>query len=405
MNAWHITRKDLLVLWRDRRSLVVLLILPLVFITIIGLSTGRLLGWQNQNDALKVAIVNLDQGELSQSIVQRLGRHEGLAAQSAVDIRAAERLLEAGRCVAVVRFGPEFEQRVGDLRSVDALQIDQGPLARDLSALDVHITSEPTLTNVEAIVRMIVQGEVLRGVIPAVLRKNGWIRNYIRVHARAADEPAESPPAVPAAPQRLGYGSIVYQTIVPSYTVLFTFFLVTIMAGSFVAERDAGTLRRLQTLPVDSAALVVGKTLPFLCISLCQGALLFLAGKVLFGMDWGRHPALLATVIVCTSLSATCLGLLVATLVRTTSQVSTFATLIIIVMAGISGCFMPRAWLPPAMQQVSLATPHAWALMAYNQLLNSAAPDLYRVGRCCLMLIGFSTLYALLGWWRFRQTK
>ena len=126
-------------------------------------------------------------------------------------------------------------------------------------------------------------------------------------------------------------------------------------------------------------------------------ALLFLAGKVLFGMSWGRYPVWLPAVILCTSLSATCLGLLIATIVRTISQVSTVATLVILVMAGISGCFMPRAWLPQAMQQISLVTPHAWALIAYNQLLNTHNPDLPRVVRCCLMLIGFSGSYLMLG--------
>jgi ABC-2 type transport system permease protein len=109
-------------------------------------------------------------------------------------------------------------------------------------------------------------------------------------------------------------------------------------------------------------------------------------------------------VIICTSLSATSLGLLIATLVRTPGQVSAFATLIILTMAGISGCFMPRHWLPLGMQQISLGTPHAWALIAYNQLLHTHHPDFPEVIRCCLMLVAFSVGYLLLGWWRFRKT-
>jgi ABC-2 type transport system permease protein len=187
--------------------------------------------------------------------------------------------------------------------------------------------------------------------------------------------------------------------------VLFTFFLVTMMASSFLTERETGTLRRLQTLPVASVELMAGKTLPFLFISLGQGALLFLAGKLLFGMRWGRHPALLMLVILCTSLSAASLGLLSATLVRTHGQVATVATLIIIVMAGMSGCFMPRGWLPLAMQQASLITPHAWALMACNQLLSTQNVDVSRVLRCCLMLAGLSSAYLVLGWLRFRPIE
>jgi ABC-2 type transport system permease protein len=74
-------------------------------------------------------------------------------------------------------------------------------------------------------------------------------------------------------------------------------------------------------------------------------------------------------------------------------------------MAGISGCFMPRAWLPQPMQQVSLATPHAWALIAYDQLLNARHPDLFRVFRCCIALICISGGYLTLGWWSFQRRK
>ena len=42
MNAWRITGKDLKLLIRDRRTLFVLVALPLAFITILGLSTGQL---------------------------------------------------------------------------------------------------------------------------------------------------------------------------------------------------------------------------------------------------------------------------------------------------------------------------------------------------------------------------
>jgi len=41
------------------------------------------------------------------------------------------------------------------------------------------------------------------------------------------------------------------------------------------------------------------------------------------------------------------------------------------VLAGVSGCLMPRDLMPERMKQISLVTPHAWALDAYSQLLLS----------------------------------
>ena len=58
MKAWEITKKDLRILLRDARALFVLLVLPLVFITIIGLTMGKILGWKNTNQVLRVGVVD-----------------------------------------------------------------------------------------------------------------------------------------------------------------------------------------------------------------------------------------------------------------------------------------------------------------------------------------------------------
>jgi len=185
---------------------------------------------------------------------------------------------------------------------------------------------------------------------------------------------------------------------------MFAFFLVILMARSFIAERELGTLARLRMSPVSRTGLLLGKTLPFFIVSLVQSALLFLSGKVLYQMYWGPSIPALLSVIACTSLAATGLGLLVAMLARTDTQVSAYANFLVITMAGISGCFMPRDWQPVIVQQIGLATPHAWALIAYEQLLLQEEPQMYIVAKCCFALIAFAAGFFALGWWRFRST-
>src|SRR5262249_18735390 len=93
------------------------------------------------------------------------------------------------------------------------------------------------------------------------------------------------------------FTNVVYQILVPSYTVMFVFFIVTFMSRSFIAEREMGTLARLKLAPISRTGLLLGKTVPFLVISLVQTVLLFAAGKVLFGMSWGAEPWLLLPVM------------------------------------------------------------------------------------------------------------
>jgi ABC-2 type transport system permease protein len=150
---------------------------------------------------------------------------------------------------------------------------------------------------------------------------------------------------------------------------------------------------------------MIGKTIPFLVISLVQTGLLFLAGKWLFGMDWGPRPLLLLPVMFCTSAAATALGLMVATLVRTEAQVSAYGNFLVLTMAGISGCMMPRTWQSELMQKVGLITPHAWALIAYDQILNRPDPELSVVVKSCLVMLAFAGGFFAIGWWRSRDLE
>ena len=79
----------------------------------------------------------------------------------------------------------------------------------------------------------------------------------------------------------LNRGALRYQILVPSYTVMFAFFLVLSVGWLFVAERKHGTLVRLRAAPLTRAQILLGKLLPCLVVSLLQGVFLLAAGSAL----------------------------------------------------------------------------------------------------------------------------
>src|SRR5262249_48940818 len=154
----------------------------------------------------------------------------------------------------------------------------------------------------------------------------------------------------------------------------------------FVGERRQGTMKRLIAAPITRGQILLGKLIPCLCLSLFQGFFLLGAGKLIFGMSWGPHPGWLALVVVATSIAAMGLALLVASLARTETQVAIYGTLLVLVMAGLSGSMIDRELMSEQMKSVSLVTPHAWALDAYRQLLTNPTPELTIVARSCAVL-------------------
>src|ERR1019366_2881875 len=103
-----------------------------------------------------------------------------------------------------------------------------------------------------------------------------------------------------------------YQLLVPSYLVMFAFFLVLTVGWLFVAERRQGTMKRLVVAPLTKVEILIGKMLPCLFLSLFQGFFLLGAGKLLFDMSWGSQPLWVIPVVIATSFAAIGLAMLVA---------------------------------------------------------------------------------------------
>jgi ABC-2 type transport system permease protein len=199
-----------------------------------------------------------------------------------------------------------------------------------------------------------------------------------------------------------------YQVLVPSYTVMFAFFLVLNVGWVFVSERRQGTLKRLRAAPVTRGQILLGKLIPCYALSVSQGFFLLVAGRLLFGMRWGpadwtwyEQVAWLTPVVLSTSLAAMGLALLVASISRTEMQVALYGAVPVLVLALIGGCVLPREMMPESTQGLSLLTPHGWSLNAYRELLDTeytTPPNLAIVVRSCGVLTGFGLTFLGLAW-------
>jgi ABC-type Na+ efflux pump permease subunit len=496
MTILTLAAKDLRLLLRDRRAVVILVAMPFVFILVLGLSLGEGFG-QKPDDRLRVSLVNLDQGDrlavlrqagaalhpqpLAGAALATLNRIQQPPPESwarvvqrdledTAEIRvelidneeAAKTLIHDRQRAAVLVFGPEFSDRV---TLCSFLAEGNNPFFRegvDLRALDAHFLKDETQGAAAAIIEQVAQVTMMRVILPWMIgrafEKLGepsfldllGERVYVEVPVvgrvklktlmQNPKYKAEVGEGIKRSLQELfpkynltgktwasltksdprtgtGAGSTVYQPegagllkrgayryqiLVPSYTVMFAFFLVLTVGWLFVGERRQGTLRRLQAAPVTRTDILAGKLLPCYLLSLGQGLFLLGAGKLVFGMSWGPQPLWLVLVVLCTSLAAMGMALLVASVARTETQVAIYGSLLVLVLAAVSGCLMPRELMPEQMKAVSRLTPHAWALDAYNELLLTSAPNYQIVGLACAVLAAFGIVFVTLAWWSFR---
>jgi ABC-2 type transport system permease protein len=405
MTFWKISKKDLRLLVRDRRTLLGLVALPLFFITIFGISVGQLFTAKEKAKRVRVGVVNEDTSSLSVKLISEVLKIDAIEVVEMADRNLAKEQLADGKIDVLATIGPRYHELVQGLNMGDIVFAETGQLAAGLRSLDIEVQSGALLASAAQVVENLVFAFALRSIAPEVMRTNEpTLALKLFVKAKRAERDRELSEESTARPvEAKTRADIIYGYLVPSYTVMFVFFVVNLMARSMLGERDTGTLTRLFVGPVTRAELMIGKTIPFLAISLVQTILLLFAGKLLFHMSWGQSPWMLVPVILATSLAATGLGLLVATAARTDAQVTAYSTFLVLIMAGMSGCLMPRSWQPELMQQLGLVTPQAWALIAYEQLLSREAANLHIVWNCCATLVAFALAYFAVAAWRFRK--
>lgn len=456
-----LAEKDLRLLVRDPRSTIVLVGTPLILILVIGLSLGELFG-QKPDDRLRVSIVNLDRGlsqrarnyppkPWSEIVIDDLSGTAGIRVEIIESKEIADRLVNRGRRSAVLVFEPDFSERMDRCSFLTVNDPPPlNPLYRDgirLDALGLTLLRDPTQQAASAIIEQVAQVTLLRVVIPYMIGNAfervgddafidamgkhipgyalvpGSIRKAIgpavktgiaqlfsnynftaktwagltKAEERAADEGNRT--RYEEESGLLKRGAIRYQVLVPSYTVLFAFSLVLTVGWLFVAERRHGTLVRLRAAPLSRGQILLGKLLPCLAVSLAQAAILLVAGKLVFGMSWGPRPEMLVPVAACTSFAAVGLAMLVASVAKTETQVAVYGTLLVLVLGAVSGSLLPRDYMPESMQQVARATPHAWALDAYSQLLTNPNPEIAVVWQACAVMLGFGLAFLGLAWW------
>jgi ABC-type Na+ efflux pump permease subunit len=495
MIIWTLARKDLRGLVRDPKAIGILLLMPLLFILVLGVSLGE------ADSRLRVSLLDLDEGpppgpgfkqkSWAEVVQDDLIKTAGIRVEVIRSRAEAERLVRTGKRAAVLVFGRHFSERVG--RS-SFLAEGINPFNRDginLDALDVEVLRDPTQLTASSIIEQVAQGTLVRVVLPWVIGRafekvgsldfinqlgelTGGVKFRIellepllekrkvtvmgialkgkmlkqvsdqvkdislseilplmkpdqkeelgralkealqhlfrkydltaktwasltRAQPPAGEEPEADPESTGSG--LLNRGAMRYQLLVPSYTVMFAFFLVLTTGWLFVGERRQGTLKRMRAAPITRAQIVLGKLVPCFLLSVGQGLVLLGAGKVVFGMSWGPDPLWLVAVVLSTSLAAMGLALLVAAVARTEAQVAVYGTLLVLMLAGLSGAMMgDRSLMPEQMQELSRVTPHAWALDAYRQLLTSPRPELALVGQACLVLLGFGVGFLVLAW-------
>ena len=146
---------------------------------------------------------------------------------------------------------------------------------------------------------------------------------------------------------------------------------VTLMACTIARERESGTLSQLVITSLRRSDIVIGKVLPYLVISMLLIASIVCVAHFYFTVQF-RQPMVLTLLCLLFLLCSLGLGLLISAFCTTQTQAIQFAVFFLLPVFLLSGAFAPLDQLPEAIRHISQTFPlthfcHAFRLInLYN---------------------------------------
>jgi ABC-2 type transport system permease protein len=356
-------KKDLQLLVRDRRALLMLFVMPIVFIVVFGMLFTFS---PDKGEARPIAVWHAPGDTRGAAVVAALTASGSFAPQLAASADEVRARVAREDVVAGLVIPADFAPGTNPIE----LAIDEG------MSLQVRGPLQGSLTALVA-------------------------RAALGLPPPDPNEPAlvvaKTPPGID---QPLAHMSA-FQVTVPANATLFGFFVALSVAISFVDERRSGTWRRTLAAPVSRATLLVAKLVPYVLVGLAQMGFLLGIGHFAFGMEVAGSALGLVLLSIAVVVCATCLGLVFASFGKTEKQIGGFGPPVLLVMGMLGGCMFPRMIMPAFMQKAGLAMPHAWALDGFYAVLVRPGTTVVDVLPQVGAVLGFAAVFAAIGLARF----
>jgi ABC-2 type transport system permease protein len=146
--------------------------------------------------------------------------------------------------------------------------------------------------------------------------------------------------------------------------------LTTSTAFSIVREKERGTMEQIAVSPLPAAALIIGKLIPYIIISLASAHIVLALGWALFGVAVKGSYFLLLLTIVLFLISGLGQGILISSITRTQQVAFLLSVLTTILPTFIlSGFVFPVRNMPPFIQAITYLIPAKYFLVSLRAII------------------------------------
>ena len=336
-----IIRKEFIQAFRDRRTVIIILIMPVMQLF--------LLGYAATTDVKNIAIGVWDQNQSPQSraLLDAFRAADYFQIAYTVDSQdQMQMLIEQGSARAGLIIPPDYDRHLleGDAQVsmiLDGSDASVGSTALSVSQLIGQAYGTKIVQSQAAL-----QGRINRTGSPLQVRTRVWY----------------NPDLLSA------------YFMIPGVIGQILFMITTILtATAIVRERERGTIEQLIVTPIRPWELMLGKIIPYIILAGVEAAEVILIGHFWFRVPVVGNLGLIALSSGLLLLSSLGIGLFASTVAHTQQEANVMVQMTLLPSFFLSGFFFPIDAMPRALQLISYLSPLRYYLVVIRALMLKGA--------------------------------
>ena len=309
---------------RDRRSLALLLVAPLLVLTLVGLV------WGSSTQPRPAIALATDRMSVSGGLAPAL--IDALLRSTVIEVHSST-----------------YDQGVRELRDGTC----DGVLWVDGNTMHLVVEGSDPLRS--------------GSVAPAVQRAMG-----VAISGLAG--PIGASPGIQVEQLYGGPDYSLLDYLAPVLITFFAFFFIFLLSAvSFLRERTSGTLERLMATPLARAELVIGYLAGFSLFAILQAIVIIVFTFFVLGVEYRGNLATIFLVEAVMVVGAVSLGLLVSAAARNELQAVQFVPVVLLPQVFLSGLLIPVSQLPEYLRPLSQILPLTYANEALKAVMIKGA--------------------------------
>ncbi|MDF2520520.1 MAG: hypothetical protein K0R84_1148 [Clostridia bacterium] len=348
---------------RDKFTFIVMLLLPIIFISFSMYAMGG-------STPLRVAIIDKDNTRLTSMLTEGLKNGTDILEVQEQDIK---QMLINGKLDYAVKINEGFTEAIINGRDT---KLETMSLKETNTSIPIKLYIESFVNSSKNIAAAAKgnEGEFYRGMELYV--SNMVSADYQSIENTERDTKSNT------------YLSL-------GFMVMFMLFMSTNAATLVLEDKYLKTYGRVLSSPISARSYFMQNLLSYIVITFIQVCVIFAILIFVFKADMGPSIGNILVLFLVFALTSVALGLAVSSLTNDLRQNNALSYLITIPLCMLGGCFWPRDIMPSILRQLSNFTPVTWVLSASEKLLYGGS--LADIGSELMILLLFTLVFMIVG--------